>query len=136
MSTGSCTFPDVKASGAGGTINAAKHVDECQPASHFSKSARLLTSSAVMSAVLVLRLREVGIDHDLDQLAELHLRLPAEETLRLGVVADEQVHLGGALVAGVEFHELLPVQPDAREGDLAEFADGVGLVGREDVVVG
>ena len=54
--------------------------------------------------------RHVGIDHQLRQLDKLRLRLPAELGLRLGGVADEQVHFGVPQERRVEHDVLLPVE--------------------------
>ena len=51
-------------------------------------------------------------------------------------VAYEEVDLGGALVALVVLHVLLPVETEQPEGLLAELPDAVRLVGGDDVVVG
>jgi hypothetical protein len=59
---------------------------------------------------------EVGLDHDLHEFLELHLGLPAELLLRLGRVADQQLDLGGTLVAGVVLDVLLPVEVQQAEG--------------------
>ena len=48
----------------------------------------------------------------------------------------KQLDLGGAHEARVDHDVLLPVQPDARERDLAELAHRVRLAGGSDVVVG
>ena len=77
----------------------------------------------------------VGIDHDLDQFAESHLRFPIENPFRLARVADEQIHLRRPLVARVVLHVFLPVEIDAAESDLEEFAERMGFVRREHVVI-
>ena len=64
----------------------------------------------------------VGIDHDFDQLAETDLRLPAENSLRLPRVTNQQVNFRRTLIAGVMFHVLLPVEPDPAESDVEKFA--------------
>ena len=55
---------------------------------------------------------------------------------RLGRIADEQIHFGGADEARVELDVLLPVEPDVPEGDFHEFAHGMRLAGGDDVIVG
>src|SRR5579885_3216499 len=44
----------------------------------------------------------VGVHHQLDELMERDLVLPSELDPRLGRVADEQVHLGGAEVVRID----------------------------------
>ena len=66
--------------------------------------------------MLVFGLLEVGVHHELGEFGEFHLRLPAEDALGLRVIADEEVHLGRALIARVEFDEVLPVEADVGEG--------------------
>ena len=62
--------------------------------------------------------------------------LPAEFGFGFAVIADEKVDLGGAEQAFVEFHVVAPVEPEAAEGGVEEFADRVRLVRGEHVVVG
>ena len=70
------------------------------------------------------------------QVFELRLRFPAHLAFGLAVIADEQLHLGRAVIARVDFHVLLPIQPHAAEGHLQALADRVRLVRRDHVVVG
>src|SRR3954451_20271261 len=58
---------------------------------------------------LVLEEPDVVLDHDPHELLELGLGLPAEPVLGLARVAVQRVDLGGAQVARVELHVLLPV---------------------------
>lgn len=41
------------------------------------------------------------------------------------IVADEEADFGGAQVAFVEFHVVVPVEVQAAKGDVEEFLDGV-----------
>src|SRR4051812_20510893 len=67
------------------------------------------------AGALVVEQLDVGVDHDLDELRSPHLWFPAEVLLRLGEVADQSVHLGGALVALVMLNVLLPLEADVLE---------------------
>src|SRR5215468_1121569 len=58
---------------------------------------------------------EVGVHHHLHQLAEADRRLPAEDGLRLGRIAHQEIDLGGAHEPRVSDDVLLPVEPDVRE---------------------
>src|SRR6516165_6675363 len=78
---------------------------------------------------------EVSIHHHLHQLAEADRRLPAELGLGLGRVADQEIHLCRPYEPRVRDDVLLPVEPDVREGDLAELAHAVRLVRGDHVVV-
>mmetsp|Transcript_20926 Transcript_20926/g.67317 ORF Transcript_20926/g.67317 Transcript_20926/m.67317 type:complete len:372 (-) Transcript_20926:86-1201(-) len=65
-------------------------------------------SSILMPSLEVLTLiqhAQVLAHHLLDQVREQHARLPAQLLARLGRVADEQLHLGGAEVLGVDAHQ-------------------------------
>jgi len=57
----------------------------------------------------------------------------AHLALGLGVIADEQLHLGRAVMARVDFHVLLPVEANAAEGHLQALPDRVRLVRRDHV---
>jgi len=85
---------------------------------------------------LVLEELQIGIHHQLDQVFELGLRLPAHLALGLGRIADEQLHLGWAVVPRIDLHVLLPIQAHTAERHLEALADRVRLVGRDHVVVG
>src|SRR5213594_1448502 len=78
----------------------------------------------------------VGLDHDLHQLLELHLRLPSQPPLRLARVPHQDVDFGRAKVALVELDIPPPVEPHQTEGLLAELLDGMCLARRDDVVIG
>ena len=67
---------------------------------------------------------------------KLTLRLPLQHLHRLGRVAQQQVHLGGAEVSRVDRDVLVPVQAQQAEHLVEELADAVGLAGGDDVVVG
>src|SRR5437867_2136395 len=64
---------------------------------------------------------DVGVHHDLDEIPEFHFGFPPELFLRLAWVAHEDVHLGGAQVAGVQLDVSPPVQAHESERLLAEF---------------
>jgi hypothetical protein len=78
----------------------------------------------------------VGVDHHFSQLFESNLWGPVEGFFGLGGVAKEEVDLGGAEIAGVYFDKFLPVEIEAREDFVEEFADGVGFTGGDDEIVG
>jgi GDPmannose 4,6-dehydratase len=74
---------------------------------------------------------------DFDELGEGDRRRPAEPVLRLRRVTDELLHLGGPHEARVLRDVLRPVvDADVGEREVEEVADGVGLAGGDDVVVG
>ncbi len=77
----------------------------------------------------------VGVDHDFDEFREADLGFPIELFFGLGRVADEEIDLGGAFVAGVVFDVIFPVEANAGEGVFDEFLNGVGLVRGDDIVV-
>ena len=66
---------------------------------------------------------------------ESHLRFPTQNFFCLRRITQQKVDLGRALVAGVVFHELLPIQIGMRERRLHELAHGVGFTGGQDEVV-
>ena len=71
----------------------------------------------------------VGFGHHLCQVLEGDLGLPAEGAAGLGGVAEEEVDLGGAEVAGVDLDVLVPVEAEEAEALVEELADAVGLAG-------
>src|SRR5579875_3677988 len=95
----------------------------------------------------------VGLDHFGDQRVEAGAMTPAELLACLCGVAEQQIDLGGTVIAWVDRHQAFAgaraqavllrarTRPydravDACEGALDEFAHGVRLAGGEDVVVG
>lgn len=104
--------------------------------------------------VTALHQGDIGQHHLAAQRLELGGRLPAEELLRLGGVAQQLIHLRGPEVLRVHLHEstglvsgvvadlvdtlALPHQRDADggEGLVAELAHSVHLVGGQHEVVG
>src|SRR5688572_6552977 len=79
---------------------------------------------------------EVGIDHHLHQLRELHLGLPTEELARLRHVAAEVVDLRRTEVARIDLDVAVPVEIEVAERVVEEVAHGVRLTGRDHEVVG
>mmetsp|Transcript_139532 Transcript_139532/g.339007 ORF Transcript_139532/g.339007 Transcript_139532/m.339007 type:complete len:356 (+) Transcript_139532:16-1083(+) len=95
--------------------------------------------------------RDVGAHHLLAQLLEEHLGLPAELLLRLGRVAQQQVHLCRAEVLRVDLDQLAAIlvpanlvhalagprdgQADLAERVLHELAHGVRLAGGQHEVI-
>ena len=53
------------------------------------------------------KVRQIGVDHQLDEVFLLRLRLPAYFALGLRRIADQQLHLGRAVIARVYFRVLL-----------------------------
>ena len=84
---------------------------------------------------LLLGQLEVRVDHHGRQGADVDLGLPAQDAAALGGIALEEVHLGGAEVAGIDLHVLLPVQVQPPEGEAQEVPDADGLAGGHRVVV-
>src|SRR5256885_2033282 len=93
-----------------------KYLQRCRPTKPFAPVTRTRTLPDGR-----LQAFQVGVDHQFDQLLESHFRLPSEIALRLVRVADEHVHFGRPHECGIDEDVLLPVDADAREGDLAEF---------------
>src|SRR5687767_14392074 len=78
---------------------------------------------------LLLRELEIVVHHDFHELLELHFWLPAELLARFRGIADQQLHLGGPLIALVVFHILRPIEPEMCERFLAKLFHAVRLVG-------
>ena len=99
---------------------------------------------------------EVLLDHLADQFLEGGAELPPDLLLGLGGIAEEKFDLSGAEVLGIDFNQdailivgintnlvdgaglALPLDGSANngEGTLDELANGVGLSGGQDVVIG
>ncbi len=99
---------------------------------------------------------EVLLDHLADQFLERGAELPSDLLLGLGGIAEEKFDLSGTEVLGIDFNQdailivgintnlvdgaglALPLNGSANngEGTLDELANGVGLSGGQDVVVG
>src|SRR4051794_27778452 len=54
--------------------------------------------------------RDVGIDHHLDETAEVHLGLPSELLGGLGAIADQVLDLRRAEERRIEFHVLVRIE--------------------------
>src|SRR4029077_10916221 len=89
----------------------------------------------VFSGCVVREQIHVRVDHDADQLLESYFRFPIETLLRFRRITEQQVDLGGALVARVVFYELLPIQINMRESRLDELAHRVRFAGGQHEVV-
>src|ERR671913_1112792 len=74
----------------------------------------------------------VALRHHLSQGFERDLRLPLQLLAGLARVAQEQVDLGRAEVAGVDFDVFLPVEVEDAEHLVEERADAVGLARGDD----
>src|SRR5688500_14216994 len=68
----------------------------------------------------------VGVDHHLDQLAEIDLGPPPQLRPRLPGIRHEQVDLGWTYEALVLNDVRLPIEPNARERHLTQLANGMG----------
>ena len=80
---------------------------------------------------------EVGLVHAGDEFFEADLRRPAELLASLGGVAQQQVHFRRTVEARVVVDEGFPVVVAGDpERDFEELANGVGLAGRDHVVIG
>ena len=99
---------------------------------------------------------EVLLDHLADQFLEGGAELPSDLLLGLGGIAEEKFDLSGAEVLGIDFNQdailivgintnlvdgaglALPLDGSANNGEctLDELANGVGLSGGQDVVIG
>src|SRR5438270_8657080 len=90
--------------------------------------------SSLPAAPRGLERRHVRVHHQARQLPEGRPRLPAQLLPRPRGVADEQVHLGGAVVLRVYFDVAAPVQPRVRESLFQKLPDRVGLARRHHVV--
>src|SRR5690606_35530445 len=115
---------------AGGTVRTSPASRRAAPTPPH-RTATLVTAATRARDALELPLeqRQVGVDHEVDQLLEAGLRLPAEHPARLRGVADEHVDLGGPEEPLVHHDVLLPVEADPVEGELAELPHRVGLPG-------
>ena len=78
---------------------------------------------------------QIGLHHDLHQFLELHLRLPAQLFAGLGRISNEEFHFGRALIAGVVFDILLPVELQCAERLLHEFLHAVRLIRCHHIVI-
>jgi len=79
---------------------------------------------------------EVRVDHKGDEIGEAGTGGPAEFLCGFGGITDEEVDFGGSMVAGVEFHVVLPGETDVGESEFEEFSDGMGFAGGDDIIVG
>jgi len=77
----------------------------------------------------------VGVNHQLHQILEFCLWFPAELFFGLGIVTDEKIHFGGTEIILVNFHIFLPIKAGVGKGNLQKFADAVGFVGGNDIIV-
>jgi len=106
-----------------------------------------------LTQLIALGLLEVGFDHGFHQFREADARFPTQHGLGLGRVAEQELDLGGAKVAGIDAHPHLPgvgiptdfIHAGATpldgiaqfpEGPFNEFTHGVSFAGGDDVVVG
>ncbi len=78
---------------------------------------------------------EIRIHHHGGQGPDVGLRLPAQQLAALAGIAFEVIHLGGAEVAGVNLHVLLPLQVKTPEGEVEEVTDANAFASGHHVVV-
>src|SRR5262245_15017389 len=78
---------------------------------------------------------EIGIDHHVDEAAEIDFGFPAERRFRLGRVADQEIDFRRANEGGINDDILLPIEPDVTEGYLDEFTHGMRRTRRDDIIV-
>src|SRR5690349_12497629 len=105
-----------------------------------SRAANSSRSSAIglsaSRALLTSGELEIAVDHTPHQLCEAHLGSPAELSLRLARIGQQQVDLGWSQVARVEPDEVLVVETHLTEGALRELTHRVGLARADHEVVG
>src|SRR6266542_4835556 len=80
--------------------------------------------------------RQIGVDHEPDEIDEPDLRHPAQLVPRLGGVAQQEVDFRGPPQCRVDHDVLAPVEPRVREGQLHQLLHGVRLPRGHHVVVG
>lgn len=78
---------------------------------------------------------QISIDHHGDELREGNIGFPAKSFNGFCRVAKKEIDLGGAVEFRINDNEFLPIEPDMVEGDLYEFANGVGFAGADDIVI-
>ena len=95
---------------------------------------------------------QIALHHFGDQRLESGLVAPAQHLVRLARIADQQIDLGGAKIAGINRHQqsaglgvmalfvralAAPGQrhADLGEGRFGELADRMGLAGGQDIIV-
>lgn len=97
-------------------------------ASHRAKARR--TICALLEAI------QIGIDHQLDQVLEARLGLPAKLGLGQRVIALQIGDLGGPEKRPIAHHVLFPVEPYVTERDAAKLSYRVRRVRADNVVLG
>src|SRR5437870_12258786 len=84
-------------------------------------------NSAMLGLAAVAVPREIGVDHEPDEVDEPDLRHPAQLVPGLGGVAQQEVDFRGTPERGVDHDVLAPVEPRVREGQLHQLLHGVRL---------
>src|SRR5881628_1779370 len=78
---------------------------------------------------------KVGVDHHLDELLEGDVWCPAERSLRLRCIGNQEVDLCRAKEPLVLHDELPIVEIDATEGNVTKLSHGPRAAGADDVIV-
>src|ERR1051326_7622885 len=99
------------------------------------RSAGCLAADPDLALAVAAEQLDIGIDHQLRQFGEFYLWFPPELALRLGVIANEQLDLRWAEVARINLDMLLPIKAGVVERGLEEFADRMGFVGGDHVII-
>src|SRR4029077_15268946 len=71
-----------------------------------------------LAGQLILQRRHIRVHHQLNELSEAHLGLPAQLLLRLARVPEEMVDLRGPVVLRIDLDVLVWIETPASKGDL------------------
>src|SRR5262249_28586446 len=103
----------------------------CRPTNPSAPVTRTFISARAFPEAL-----EIGVDHHVDELAEVDRGFPAESCAGLCRVSDQEIHLGGTNESLIDDDVLLPIEANPGKGNLAELLDSVALLSGDEVVVG
>ena len=77
---------------------------------------------------------QFGVDHDFYQVIELRFCFPAENALRLGWVADQEIDFSRSIIARVVFKELAQGNAGVLKGEDRELENAMGFASRNDII--
>lgn len=78
----------------------------------------------------------VRIDHHGSKLFDAGFRNPAQFFLGFGWIAQEEIDLCRAEIAGVELDMIIKAQAGMGKGEISELAHADGLAGGDDIIIG
>src|SRR5215471_299767 len=114
----------VKAGGSGGPTGFGAEPSTLHPSGSCTRGQRLLLNG------------QVGFNHHLHQLIEMHFRLPSQQLASLAGITAQIIDFSRADQLGIDLDIFFPVKAGAREGSLHQFLNAMSFAGGDHKVIG